>query len=196
MEATDQVDAELIAEQVCGHVGCICERDHVETVRMLIHSCQLKEPVRKRLRGDHHLDPLLVEDRTSGSSGSVVVQSTSMSSAAATGSKHSSRPLGIRHRPILDQSNAHKKRDQAQRDKWARELYMELCRVKSPILSNIEHCVGQERIHLAIAGKTRTSTLKRYVKCWQDWQHWKHCVWGENSCVHPSMFCEYLFSRI
>ena len=62
-------------------------------------------------------------------------------------------------------------------------------------MSNIEHCVGQARIHLAIAGKTRTSTLKRYVKCWQDWQHWKHCVWGENSCVHPSMFCEYLFSR-
>ena len=121
---SNHADAELIAEQVCGHVGCICERDHVESVRMLIHSCQLKEPVRKRLREDHHLDPLLIDDRISGSSSSVVVQSTAMSSAAATGSKHSSRPLGIRHRQILDQSNAHEKRDQAQRDKWARELYM------------------------------------------------------------------------
>ena len=192
---SDQADAELIAEQVCSHVGCICERDHVESVRVLISSCQLKEPVRKRLRGDHHLDPLLVEDRISEASGSVLVPRTSMTSAIATGSKHSTRPLGIRHRPVQDQSNAHEKRDLAQRDKWARELYMELCRIKSPILANIEQCVGQERIHLAIAGKTRTSTLKRYVKCWQDWQHWKHCVWGENSNVHPSMFCEYLFSR-
>ena len=111
---SDQADAELIAEQVCSHVGCICERDHVESVRMLIHSCQSKEPVRKRLRGDHHLDPLLVEDRISEASGSVLVPSTSMSSAAATGSKHPTRPLGIRHRPIQDQSNAHEKRDLAQ----------------------------------------------------------------------------------
>ena len=192
---SDHADAELIAEQVCGHVGCICENDHVESVRMLIQSCQSKEPIRKRLRGDHHLDPLLVDENVPASSNSVERPIIPWRSTGATGSKQSLRPLGIRHRPIADQSDARERREQVQRDKWARELYIELCRIKSPMLSSIEHCVGQDRIHLAIAGKTRTSTLKRYVKCWQDWQHWKKCVWGENTGTHPSMFCEYLFSR-
>ena len=118
-----------------------------------------------------------------------------VSTASSSGVKKQSRPLGIKHRPDPDQSDAREKREQQQRDKCAKELYMELRRVHSPTLARIEHCVGPERIHLAIAGKTRTSTLKRYVKCWQDWQRWKQSIWGDTLMSHPSMFCEYLFSR-
>ena len=60
----------------------------------------------------------------------------------------------------------------------------------------MDFCVGSERIHLALAGKTRGSTLKRYVKAWKAWQLWKKSAWGEESFVHPGMFCEYLFSRM
>ena len=62
-------------------------------------------------------------------------------------------------------------------------------------LSGMEFCVGFDRLHLALAGKTRTSTLRRYVKVWQDWQSWKRGAWGDSVKVHPSIFCEYLFTR-
>ena len=76
-----------------------------------------------------------------------------------------------------------------------KNLYKELLRVDAPILKGMEVCVNQERLHVAIAGKTRSSTLKRYIKAWRDWQSWKNLTWGEEAYVHPGMFCEYLFSR-
>eukprot|EP00434_Breviolum_minutum_P043184 symbB.v1.2.038481.t1/scaffold6004.1/size21842/3 len=189
-------DAEIIAEQVCAHFGCICESEYVKSVHDLIHMCQSKEPVRKRLRGDHLLDPLLLGGSTASSStGADEGSRPFVPVSRVAESRQQSRPLGIKHRPILDQTDARDKREQSQREKWARILYLELCRAKSPTLNSIEHCVGADRIHLAVAGKTRTSTLKRYVKCWQDWQHWKINVWGEHVRAQPSMFCEYLFMR-
>ena len=188
-------DAELIAEQICAHLGCICEFSWVQHVRDLINNCQNREPIQKRLRGDHHLDPLLLSGGVSEKTSADLGRRPFVSMASSSREKKQTRPLGIKHRPITDQSDARVKREQQQRDKWAKELYIELRSVHSPALSSIEHCVGPERIHLAIAGKTRTSTLKRYVKCWQDWQRWKRSIWGDTLLSHPSMFCEYLFSR-
>ena len=189
-------DAELIAEQVCAHSGCICEPSHVQAVKDLINTFQMNEPVQKRLRGDHVLDPLQAIDVSMNvSSGSAGSSRPSEAVVRVAVRKSQPRPLGIKHRSEVDQSEARERREQVQREKWARELYLELCRMNSPILANIEHCIGPDRIHLAIAGKTRTSTLKRYVKCWQDWQRWKDSAWGESVKVHPSMFCEYLFMR-
>ena len=173
-------DAELIAEQICAHLGCICEFSWVQHVRDLINNCQNREPIQKRLRGDHHLDPLLLSGGVSEKTSADLGRRPFVSMASSSGEKKQTRPLGIKHRPITDQSDARVKREQQQRDKWAKELYIELRSVHSPALSSIEHCVGPERIHLAIAGKTRTSTLKRYVKCWQDWQRWKRSIWGDN----------------
>ena len=82
------------------------------------------------------------------------------------------------------------------KEKWSRELYIQLDATNAPVLQGMDFCVGSERIHLALAGKTRGSTLKRYVKAWKAWQLWKKSAWGEESFVHPGMFCEYLFSRM
>ena len=53
------------------------------------------------------------------------------------------------------------------KDKWSKELYKELVKVNAPVLQGIQFCIGQERLHVAIAGKTRSSTLKRYLKAWR-----------------------------
>ena len=34
----------------------------MQHVRDLINRSQIREPIRKRLRGDHHLDPFLLEE--------------------------------------------------------------------------------------------------------------------------------------
>ena len=170
---SDPSDAEVIAEQVCAHHGCICESLHVQYAPELIQSCRIREPIRKRLRGDHHLDPLELREEVQRVKKTSDVSRPFVSASSASSSKRVPRPLGVKHRPVVEQSEARERREQA----------------------NIELCVGQDSIHLAIAGKTRTSTLKRYVKCWQDWQHRKRGMWGETKLNHPSMFCEYLFSR-
>ena len=81
------------------------------------------------------------------------------------------------------------------KDKWSKELYKELVKVNAPVLQGIQFCIGQERLHVAIAGKTRSSTLKRYLKAWRDWQVWKGNTWGADALNHPGMLCEYLFCR-
>lgn len=193
---SDLDDARLIAQQVCEHFGCICENQHVQSVWELIHDCQMSEPIRKRLRGDHRVDEFQTSDQhMSLSSSSAVAAASSSTSLRGASVKESVRPLGIKHRDTDDQGDARQQRDLKQRDRWSKELYKELVKVKSVALTGMEFCVGADRLHLALAGKTRTSTLRRYVKVWQEWQIWKRGSWGENVTTHPSMFCEYLFTR-
>ena len=188
-------DSDLIAQQICLHLGCICENYHTQMVWELIHDCQLGEPIKKRLRGDHRVDEFQVSNKSLRTLNSVHRASGSEQPTASSSTKTEARPLGIRHRVDDDQSDARQIREQKQREKWSRELYKELLKVGSEALSGMEFCVGFDRLHLALAGKTRTSTLRRYVKVWQDWQSWKRGSWGDAVKVHPSIFCEYLFTR-
>ena len=191
---SDLDDARLIAQQVCDHLGCICENEHVQSVWELIHDCQMSEPIRKRLRGDHRVEEFQISD--SGFRATVFAESAaSSSSRRASNAADTSRPLGVKHRIVEGQDNARQQRELKLRDKWSKELYKELVKVNSVALSGMEFCVGVDRLHLALAGKTRTSTLRRYVKVWQDWQKWKKGSWGDNGKAHPSVFCEYLFTR-
>ena len=68
-------------------------------------------------------------------------------------------------------------------------------KIDAPILKGLEVCTNPGRLHVAIAGKTRSSTLKRYIKAWRDWQAWRFLACGDGYFVHPGMFCEYLFRR-
>ena len=56
------------------------------------------------------------------------------------------------------------------RKTWSRELFKELKRVDAPALLHVEHCVDKKHIHLALAGRTRHNTLKRYVKVLEIFQ--------------------------
>ena len=192
---SDLDDARLIAQQVCKDFGCICENQHVQSVWELIHDCQLSEPIQKRLRGDHRADEFQISRKSTSLATSSVEGTSSSTSHRAASSLGVPRPLGVKHRDADDQEDARQQRDLKLRDKWSKELYKELVKVKSSALTGMEFCVGADRLHLALAGKTRTSTLRRYVKVWQDWQNWKRGSWGKDMKVHPSMFCEYLFTR-
>ena len=192
---SDLDDARLIAQQVCDQLGCICENEHVQSVWELIHDCQMSEPIQKRLRGGHRIGELQVSDDSGSRTTNFTVSAASSSSRRIPNAADTSRPLGVKHRIVEGQENARQQREQRLRDKWSKELYKELVKVNSIALSGMEFCVGVDRLHLALAGKTRTSTLRRYVKVWQDWQNWRKGSWGDNGKAHPSVFCEYLFTR-
>ena len=189
-------DAQIMAAQVCEELGLICERKHVEFMEALIRRCKHVETVNKRLRLDHLQDPLLspaghyrgMENKSIGE-----LTSERMTNAVSLPSQW--KPLKERHRAVTDQTDAKRSWENSLKEKWSRELYVALLAVDAPVLKGMDFCVGADRLHLAIAGKTRATTLRRYVKAWKEWQHWKQLNWGDDSFVHPGMFCEYLFNR-
>ena len=188
-------EASAIAHQICDDLGLICEHVHEEIVSGWLGTVSQSEPYQKRLRGEHQHDPLHVGSILQSS---FTRKSTATGLTGALGSSNSDAswvPISRRQRVTAEQTLAKHNHEETQKEKWAKELYLELLKINAPVLNGMEVCVNQERIHVAIAGKTRASTLKRYVKAWKDWQSWKHLTWGADSFVHPGMFCEYLFTR-
>eukprot|EP00435_Cladocopium_sp_Y103_P041334 s1729_g11.t1 len=191
----DTSESGSIAAQICEHLGLICEGFHVDVVSGWIQSISQSEPYRKRLRGDHQLEPLQVGGHLQSC---LTASSASSSSSHALGNKLTEEhwtPLSTRQRIKREQTEAKHEHETAKKDHWARELYKELLKVDAPVLRGVEVCVGRDLLHVAIAGKTRSSTLKRYLKAWRDWQTWKLNTWSEVTMDHPGMLCEYLFCR-
>ena len=59
-----------------------------------------------------------------------------------------------------------------QKEYWFKELYKELRRIDAPALEELEHCVEERHLHLALAGCTRYITLKRYIKVLRSFFTW------------------------
>ena len=172
----DQSAAGDIALQICEHMGIICEGVHVDTVHGWLQSISSSEPYQKRLRGDHQQDPLQVGSHLQKSLSSEVGISTSSHCISSSSVLDTWKPLSSRQRILRDQNTAKMEYESSQKDRWSKELYKELLKIDAPILRGVERCVGQDRLHVAIAGKTRSSTLKRYLKAWRDWQTWSRHV--------------------
>lgn len=81
------------------------------------------------------------------------------------------------------------------KDFCSKELYIEMKKISAPALVSIEHCVKPEHLRLALAGKTRASTLKRYIKVWRQWRTWAASLKGEQAHYASGDLVEYLFSR-
>ena len=185
----------VIAGQICEHLGLICEGLHVDIVAGWVQSISASEPYQKRLRGDLQQDPLEIGSH---------LHKSFMSSKSSSSASHAKgtrlvdelwMPVSVRQRIKRDQAAAKQEHETSLKDRWSKELYKELIKVDAPVLQGMQFCVGQERLHVAIAGKTRSSTLKRYLKAWRDWQTWKDNTWSADALNHPGMFCEYLFCR-
>ena len=55
---------------------------------------------------------------------------------------------------------------------WTRQLGEELVAMGAPVVKTIDDCLDPERAYELLAGKTRSSTLKRYVTMYKRWQLW------------------------
>ena len=62
-----------------------------------------------------------------------------------------------------------------QKEFWSRELFLELKKFGAPALEHLEHCVPDRHLHLALAGRTRYNTLKRYIKTWKSFHAMDVC---------------------
>lgn len=186
-------DADSIAYQVCRDLGTVCEQRHVDAVAELIKVARDEEPLQKRLRGDLSLDPLqpqmLEEKRTS-------LQSFPSSSVAPDlfSTEDDIKPCR-RSARFSGMEDERQKRETIQKENWSRELFKELTRMEAPALRHLEHCVDQKHLHLALAGRTRPNTLKRYVKTWKAFRQWMEAARGEAVSHEVGDLVEYLFTR-
>eukprot|EP00435_Cladocopium_sp_Y103_P032375 s1714_g8.t1 len=187
-------DAEEITVQLCKKLGIVCELWHVDLVYTWINDAVRSEPVAKRLRGDTTLDPLdskLLEERMNLSN---QLSSSSSSNAVLVSVLPESRP-SRRRAQDGGEEHARKLRDDQQKEMWSRELYLELKKIEAPALEHLEHCVNDRHLHMALAGRTRYNTLKRYVKTWMAFMQWLNAAKNVVEYPVPGDLVEYLFSR-
>lgn len=82
-----------------------------------------------------------------------------------------------------------------QKEYWFKELYKELRRIDAPALEELEHCVEERHLHLALAGRTRYITLKRYIKVLRSFFTWVVAVRGTRVYPEVGDLIEFIFSR-
>ena len=188
-------DSSDIASQVCARLGIICEAVYVEQISIWIRDAQRGEPLGKRLRGDHVGDPLhehALQDMKQFTGSRTLSSSSTV--AASFKPFPATRP---EKQKVLDPDELHARtrRELETKDRWAKELYLELKKMDAPALGQLEHCVSEKHLHLALAGRTRASTLKRYVKTWKQWLQWMEAVRGSYGVGSAGDLVEYLFCR-
>ena len=186
-------DADSIAFQACRDLGLVCEQKHVDLVAELIKDARGLEPVQKRLRGDDSMDPMhasLLHERCSA----LCPKSVGFVSLEPMLDDCSTRPSRRRCIPI-ESAEERQKKELEQKETWSRELFKELKRIDAPALMHLEHCVDQKHLHLALAGRTRHNTLKRYIKTWRSFLQWLTAVRGSLASPEIGDLVEYLFTR-
>lgn len=152
------------------------------------------EPMQKRLRGEHTMDPLHLQDWELQRAIQGLPSASGLRAEADDG--WMPRPLTLSMRPKEgDQARACQEQEDELRAKWATELYNELKAIRAPALQELELCVDRSRLPAALAGRTRASTLRRYVKTWRDWMRWLEGSKGGWDHSSAGAFCEYLFHR-
>ena len=188
-------DADDIASQVCRDLGIILEQTHVDLVAEWIADAQRLEPIQKRLRGDHAQDPLhfqMLQERCHGTQFDAVasshfVMSSNIDDVAVRPTRRALRLEG--------EAGARAQKENDQKEYWSKELYKELRRIDAPALEELEHCVEERHIHLALAGRTRYNTLKRYIKVWRSFLQWVVAVRGAGVYPEVGDLIEFIFSR-
>ena len=188
-EVTDSGD---IAAQLCTAVGLVYESRYGHLVARWIQRAKDEEPMQKRLRGEHTMDPLHLQDWELQRAIQGLPSASGLRAEADDG--WMPRPLSLRPKEG-DQARARQELEDELRAKWATELYNELKAIRAPALQELELCVDRSRLPAALAGRTRASTLRRYVKTWRDWMRWLEGSKGGWDHSSAGVFCEYLFHR-
>ena len=189
----EKTDAEDIAAQLCMAVGLVYQSKFGHRVESWISAAKAEEPWRKRLKGEHTMDPLHLQEWQLRRAVDGLPAPSGLTRPAEE-AEWLPRPL--RARPLVgEQARARQEAEDEIKEKWAVELTNDLRRIRAPALAELELCVDSSRLPAALVGKTRASTLRRYVKTWRDWMAWLEGTKGGLERSSPGAFCEYLYHR-
>ena len=81
-------------------------------------------------------------------------------------------PKGERNRKLVDDGCIVAAREERLLDIWCRKLQEELLEMEAPIIGTLRGSLDPDRAALLLVGKTRASTLKRYLSYYRQWRLW------------------------
>ena len=84
-------------------------------------------------------------------------------------------PLGtkkLRSRKTLAPEEEKEVRQQRLLDIWTEQLLEELQLMDAPVLTKLERCLDKVAAERMLPGKTRATTVKRYVSYYRQWRQW------------------------
>ena len=80
-------------------------------------------------------------------------------------------------------------------DIWCRRLQEELLQIDAPILGTLKGSLDPDRAALLLVGKTRASTLKRYLSYYRQWRLWLGEAKPRYPPGRPADLVDYLLAR-
>ena len=81
-------------------------------------------------------------------------------------------PPGEKIRKLLASGDERAARELRLQVLWTRQPGEELVAMGAPVVKTIDDCLDPERAYELLLGKTRSSTLKRYVTMYRRWRLW------------------------
>ena len=104
-------------------------------------------------------------------------------------------PKGERNRKLVDDGCIVAAREERLLDIWCRKLQAELLEMEAPIISTLKGSLDPDRAALLLVGKTRASTLKRYLSYYRQWRLWLAEAKLRYPPGRPADLVDYLLAR-
>ena len=81
-------------------------------------------------------------------------------------------PPGERNRKLLDEGCISLAREERLQELWVTRLKLELRDIGAPVLAKLQGSLDPDRAANLLVGRTRSSTLKRYLTYYKQWRLW------------------------
>ena len=104
-------------------------------------------------------------------------------------------PKGKRNRKLVDDGCIVAAREERLLDIWCRKLQEELLEMEAPVIGTLRGSLDPDRAALLLVGRTRASTLKRYLSCYRQWRLWLAEAKLRYPPGRPADLVDYLLAR-
>ncbi|OLP79318.1 hypothetical protein AK812_SmicGene40405 [Symbiodinium microadriaticum] len=117
------------------------------------------------------------------------------STPAAAEPTATSLTRGERNRKLVEDGCIVAAREERLLDIWCRKLQEELLQIDAPILAALKGSLDPDRAALLLIGRTRASTLKRYLSYYRQWRLWLAEAKLRYPPGRPTDLVDYLLAR-
>ena len=158
----DVDDSGQIAEQICDELGVPCPSYLEGVVRNWVLGARAGARLQQRVSGATASQ--LTWERLSPP-----VQEKKLTPAEQPEWKP---PPGERNRKLLDEGCISLAREERLQELWVTRLKLELKDIGAPVLAKLQGSLDPDRAANLLVGRTRSSTLKRYLTYYKQWRLW------------------------
>ena len=166
----ERTDAGDIAAQLCMAVGLVYQTKFGRRMESWIAAAKSEEPWRKRLKGEHTMDPLHLQDWQLRRA---VDGLPAISGLARPAEDAEWLPRPLRARPLVgEQAKARQEAEDEAKEKWAVELANDVRRIRALALAELELRVDSSRLPSALDESFDAAEVRQDLEKigWPGWR--------------------------